>query len=214
MISVHGVSKRFRTKKGFKTVLDKVSIDFPRGTNVGILGRNGAGKTVLLKIISGVDRPDSGMVERISSVSWPVGSGGLQGSLTGKANMRFVARLYGLDIQEVTNYVLEFTELGDYLDMPVSTYSSGMKGKLNFALSMAVKFDYYLIDEATAKGDTSFQKKSKAEFEKLKGKSNLIMVSHNPGNIKQHCDTAAILHNGRLTCYDNVSDAIKAYSRL
>ena len=214
MISVHEVRKRFRTKKGYKTVLDGVSIDFPRGTNVGILGRNGAGKTVLLKIISGVDRPDSGTVQRMSSVSWPVGSGGLQGSLTGRANIRFVARLYGLDLQEMTSYVLDFTELGEYLDMPVNTYSAGMKGKLNFALSMAVKFDYYLIDEATAKGDTSFKKKSKAEFNKLKGKSTLIMVSHNPSNIKQHCDTAVVLHNGSLTMYDSVSKAISVYSKL
>lgn len=214
MISIHQISKRFRVKKGYKIVLDGVSMDFPPGVNVGILGRNGAGKTVLLKIISGVERPDSGWVQRGASVSWPVGSGGLQGSLTGRANIRFVSRLYGLDFDEVIAYVSDFTELGHYLDMPVNTYSSGMKGKLNFALSMAVKFDYYLIDEATAKGDHSFQKKSKAEFEKLKGSSSLIMVSHNPGNIKQHCDVAAILHNGHLTYYDQVPEAIDIYSRL
>lgn len=214
MIRVREVSKGFRTRKGFIRILNRVSIDFPKNVNVGILGRNGAGKTVLLKIISGVERPDSGAVERFSTVSWPVGSGGLQGSLTGRANLRFVARLYNLDVEELTDYVLDFSELGEYLDMPVSTYSSGMKGKLNFALSMAVKFDYYLIDEATAKGDVSFRKKSEAEFEKLKGESTLIMVSHSPSNIKAHCDTAAVLHNGQLTAFEQVKDAIKAYSSL
>ncbi len=214
MIRVRDVSKGFRTRKGFKTVLDRISIDFPKDINVGILGRNGAGKTVLLKIISGVERPDFGTVQRLSSVSWPVGSGGLQGSLTGRANLRFVARLYNLDIEQVTDYVLDFTDLGEYMDMPVNTYSSGMKGKLNFALSMAVKFDYYLIDEATAKGDVSFKKKSQAEFEKLKGSSTLIMVSHSPSNIRQHCDAAGVLNNGHLTYYDRVEDAIKVYSDL
>lgn len=214
MISIQGISKRFRVKKGYKIVLDNISMDFPPDKNIGILGRNGAGKSVLLKIISGVERPDTGKVQCKASVSWPVGSGGTQGSLTGRANIRFVARLYGLDFQEMTRYVQEFTELGPYLDMPVNTYSSGMKGKLNFALSMAVKFDYYLIDEATAKGDVAFKKKSEAEFEKLKGKSTLIMVSHNPGNIKKHCDAAAILHNGKLTYYDQITEAIDAYSEL
>ncbi len=214
MIELRNICKRYRTTKGVKTVLDNISMSFPPGRNIGILGRNGAGKSTLLRMISGAELPTSGEVIRQASVSWLIGfSGGFHGSLTGRENLRFICRIYAADIKAVTAFVEDFSELGEYMEMPVNTYSSGMKAKLAFGLSMAIDFDYYLIDEVTAVGDSKFQKKSKDEFDRRKDHSSLLVVSHSAQTIRSHCDAAAVLDQGRLTLFDDVESAIDHYER-
>ncbi|MBN1141010.1 MAG: ABC transporter ATP-binding protein [Deltaproteobacteria bacterium] len=215
MLQLVNLCKQYRTTKGVKTVLDDVTASFPPGRNMGILGRNGAGKSTLLQLIGGAELPTSGKVLRQGRVSWPIGfSGGFHGSLTGRENLRFICRIYKADIQKVTAFVEEFAELGDYMEMPVNSYSSGMKGKLAFGLSMAIDFDYYLIDEVTAVGDASFQRKSKEEFRRRKDRSTLLVVSHSANTIREHCDAAAVLEEGRLIPFDDVGSAIHHYESL
>lgn len=215
MIKLINVCKSYRFGKRRRILLDHVNLEFFPGTNVGILGRNGAGKSTLMKIIGGEIFADSGTIERTSTISWPIGfSGCFHGSLTGRANLRFVCRIYGADIQKTTEFVEEFAELGRYMDMPVKNYSSGMAAKLAFGLSMAIGFEFYLIDEVTAVGDASFRKKSQKVFEEKKAHSTLIVVSHNINTIKEHCDIAGVLNNGRIILYENIDDAIYEYERI
>ena len=215
MIELRNICKQYRTTKGLKKVLDDISIVFPKGRNVGILGCNGAGKSTLLRMISGAELPTSGEVIRKASVSWLIGfSGGFHGSITGRENLRFICRIYDADIEKVTAFVEDFSGLGDYMEMPVNTYSSGMKSKLAFGLSMAIDFDYYLIDEVTAVGDSKFKKKCKEEFNRRKEKSSLLVVSHSSSTIRSHCDVAAVLDKGRLTLFDDVETAISHYESI
>jgi capsular polysaccharide transport system ATP-binding protein len=212
VIDVDEVTKVYATNKGPHIVLDHVNLQIPAGTSMGILGVNGAGKSTLLRIMSGVEMPDAGQVRRQGRISWPIGfSGGFNGSLSGEENCRFVARIYDEDVDRVVGFTHEFSELGDYFYMPIKTYSSGMKGRLAFGLSMAVDFDAYLVDEVTAVGDASFQKKCREAFAERRGRSSVIMVSHQPTTIRSYCDRAAVLKQGRLTVYDSVADAEKAY---
>ena len=157
MIEVHNLSKAYPLKHGMNQVLDDITITFPTGENIGILGHNGAGKSTLLRILANIEQPDSGDVIRHQRVSWPIGfSGGFNGSLTGAENSRFVARIYGADVDEISKYTWEFSELKDYFFMPLRTYSAGMRARLAFSLSMAIDFSVYLIDEVTAVGDKPF----------------------------------------------------------
>ncbi|MFZ0133692.1 MAG: ABC transporter ATP-binding protein [Desulfobacterales bacterium] len=215
MIELCNLSKSYRTRKGRHTVLKDVSSHFPPGCNMGILGRNGAGKSTLLRLIGGAEMPSSGRIVRRSSVSWPIGfSGGFHGSLSGRENLRFICRIYGADLRRVAAFVAEFSELGDYMDMPLNTYSSGMKAKLAFGLSMAIEFDYYLIDEVTAVGDAVFKRKSKAEFDRRKDRATLIVVSHSTTTIRQYCDAAAVLDRGNLLFFNDLNDAVDHYESL
>lgn len=212
MIELRNVCKSYRTNKGVKVVLNQINAVFQRGQNIGILGRNGAGKSTLLRLIGGEELPTSGQIFRGASISWPIGfSGGFHGSLTGRENLRFIARIYNADIGKVTSFVESFSELGEYLDMPVTTYSSGMRSKLAFGLSMAIDFDFYLIDEVTAVGDESFRAKSKAEFARRRDHSTLIVVSHNVVTIREYCSVAAVLDGGKLVMYDQLKPAIEHY---
>lgn len=198
-----------------RTILRDVNITFKSGVNIGILGLNGQGKSTLIRIISGAERPDSGTVTRQGKISWPIGfTGGFNGSLTGRENLRFTCRIYGADIQEVTDFVESFTGLGTYLDMPIKTYSSGMRAKLAFGLSMAINFDFYLIDEAYSVGDASFRAKAEAAFKKRKENSTLLVVSHNIETIRKNCDKIAILSNATLTEYDAFDDAVAVYKEI
>lgn len=215
MIRLVDVCKAYRVGNRHRIVLDHLNVDFVPGTSVGILGRNGAGKSTLIRILGGASYPDSGTVERTSRISWPIGFRGcFHGSLTGRANLRFVCRIYGADIGEVTRFVEDFSELGDYMDVPVKNYSSGMMAKLAFGLSMAIGFDFYLIDELTAVGDASFKAKSKAVFDERKKSSTLIVVSHSVSTIKQHCDMAGVLDQGKITFYDKINDAVARYEEI
>lgn len=213
MISLQKVHKAFPAKHGRKVVLKKVSYDFVPGVNVGILGRNGAGKSTMLKIIGGSISPDRGRVIREGKISWPIGfSGGFNMKVTGRENLRFICRLYDEDYLRVAAFVEDFAELGPYLDMPVYTYSSGMKAKLAFGVSMAFDFEYYLIDEVTAVGDAVFRKKSEAFFAERRKSATLIVVSHNMGTINSLCDKMLVLHEGVLHDFADNEAAQKFYT--
>lgn len=216
MIELSHIYKSYRLPHGkVKDVLYDVNITFRPGVNMGILGLNGQGKSTLIRIISGNERPDKGTVVRNGRVSWPIGfSGGFNGSLTGRENLRFTSRIYGANIQEVTDFVEDFTELGPYMDMPVKTYSSGMRSKLAFGLSMSIGFDFYLIDEAWSVGDASFRAKAEKLFAERKAHATLVVVSHSVATIRKNCDSAAVLNNGILTVYDKLTDALRAYTRI
>lgn len=212
MIALHNVCKSYRTGKGMRTILDNVSFTFPKGVNIGILGRNGAGKSTMLRVIGGSELPDSGYVERVSRISWPIGfSGGFNHKISGRQNLRFICRLYDESYSRVCRFVEDFAELGDYLDMPIYTYSSGMRAKLAFGISMAIDFDYYLIDEVTAVGDAVFKKKSRAFFEARRATSTLIVVSHSMSTVKNMCDEFVVLHKGKLMQFPSNDEAEEFY---
>ena len=212
MIRLHGIHKSYPTHFGEKAVLRGVDITFGRGEKVGILGRNGAGKTTLLRLIAGVEHPSRGRVERGMSVSWPLGfAGAMHYSISGADNARFIARIYDKPIKETIEFVEDFAELGTYFRMPVRTYSSGMIVRLGFALSLAVHFDCYLVDEAIAVGDSRFAERARAALSDLEARSALLLVSHQPETVRAFCKTAAILQDGRLTRYDDLDEAIAVY---
>jgi capsular polysaccharide transport system ATP-binding protein len=212
MIEVRHVSKAYPMRHGMNQVLNDISLTFATGENMGILGRNGSGKSTLLRILAGIEQPDSGEIIRQRRVSWPLGfSGGFNGSLTGEENSRFVARIYGTDVSRVSRFAQDFSELHQYFYMPVRTYSTGMKSRLAFALSMAIDFSVYLIDEVTAVGDKPFQNKCREAFRERRGRSSLIMVSHNLGTIKQFCDRCAVLINGQLHICESINEAEQRY---
>jgi capsular polysaccharide transport system ATP-binding protein len=215
MIEFHGVSKAYRVGAVSKTILHPTDTVFSRGCSIGILGVNGAGKSTLLRLIAGSESPDSGRIVRRVRISWPLGfAGGFNGSLTGAENTRFVSRIYGTELREVQAFVEEFSELGQYLHMPVRTYSSGMKARLAFALSMAIDFECYLVDEITGVGDQRFQRKCQAAFEERRARADLIMVSHSLGTIRDHCDVAAVLSGGQLTFYQDIEEGLTVYREL
>lgn len=215
MISVEHVSKRYLTRQGWRTVLHDINFKMEKGEKIGILGRNGAGKSTLIRLISGVEPPITGEIKRTMSISWPLAfSGAFQGSLTGMDNLRFICRIYNVDIDYVKNFTEEFSELGQYLYEPVKPYSSGMKARLAFALSLAVEFDYYLIDEVIAVGDSRFADKCKYElFEKRKDRS-IILVSHSHSAMKQYCDNAMVLEKGHMHQFEDMDKAYEYYNSL
>ena len=212
MIHIEHVTKRYATRHGEVTVLDDVNLTIRPGEKVGILGRNGAGKSTIIRLISGAERPSAGHIRREMSVSWPLAFGGaFQGTLTGLDNLRFICRVYGKSTEDKIAYVQEFSELGRYLREPVKTYSAGMRARLAFAISMVVEFDCFLIDEIVAVGDSRFHEKCRIElFEKRKDRA-MIIVSHDPGYVRAHCDHAAVLVQGKLTTFDHVDDAFAFY---
>jgi capsular polysaccharide transport system ATP-binding protein len=213
MIALRKIVKRYRTLHGIHTVLDCVDLTIDSGEKVGILGANGAGKSTLIRIISGAELPNSGSVARDMSVSWPLAFGGaFQGSLTGLDNLRFICRIYGAEIKPAIAYVQEFSELGKFLKEPVKTYSSGMRAKLAFAISMAVEFDCFLIDEIVAVGDARFHEKCQHElFEKRRDRA-MVIVSHDVHNIREHCSRASVLRDGKLHRFDDVASAYDFYN--
>lgn len=214
MIRLHKVCKDYGTRHGRRRVLDQVSFELERGRHLGILGRNGAGKSTLIRLLSGAESPTSGQLHRGMSVSWPLAfTGAFQLHLTGLDNLKFVCRIYGVDWKKLLPFVEEFTELGLYLREPVVHYSAGMTMRLAFALSMAIEFDCFLIDEALAVGDSRFGERCHVElFQKRKDRA-FILVSHDPGIIRLYCERAAVLHEGRLHEFDHVDDAYTFYEQ-
>lgn len=212
MIALDGVHKSYRTPNGRKVVLENVSAQFPTGYSVGILGRNGAGKSTLVRILAGTESPDRGRVIRESRVSWPLGFGGaFHPALSGAENARFAARIYGADPNFVLRYVEDFAELDDYLGMPVRTYSSGMRARLAFGISMAIDFDVYLVDEITAVGDERFRDRCRDALKERMRHADIIMVSHSFSTIQSYCEIGAVLTDGHLTFYEDLNDAFEAY---
>ncbi|NKX62626.1 ABC transporter ATP-binding protein [Labrenzia sp. 5N] len=213
MIRLDRLTKRFKLKGEMRYIARDVSFTVPRGNSIGLLGRNGAGKSTLLRLIAGTIKPTSGRIIRLANVSFPLGfQGSFNGSLTGEQNVRFVARIYGHDTEELVNYVEDFAELGKSYYMPVKSYSSGMKARLAFGVSMGIDFDYYLVDEITAVGDSNFKKKCKRVFDEKLQNSDIIMVSHSDGSLKEYCTTGIVLEDGNLTYFTDIDDAINMHN--
>ncbi|HCQ4056415.1 TPA: ABC transporter ATP-binding protein [Escherichia coli] len=215
MIKIENLTKSYRTPTGRHYVFKDLNIEIPSGKSVAFIGRNGAGKSTLLRMIGGIDRPDSGKIITNKTISWPVGlAGGFQGSLTGRENVKFVARLYAKqeELKEKIEFVEEFAELGKYFDMPIKTYSSGMRSRLGFGLSMAFKFDYYIFDEVTAVGDARFKEKCAQLFKERHKESSFLMVSHSLNSLKEFCDVAIVFKNSYIIgYYENVQSGIDEY---
>ncbi|EPR9023710.1 ABC transporter ATP-binding protein [Cronobacter dublinensis] len=215
MINIENLTKSYRTPAGRHYVFKDLNLTLPAGQSVALIGRNGAGKSTLLRMIGGTDNPDSGRIVSRATISWPVGlAGGFQGSLTGRENVKFVARLYATkeELRQKVAFVEDFAELGKYFDMPVKAYSSGMKARLGFGLSMAFTFDYYLVDEVTAVGDASFRKKCEMVFEERHRDACFLMVSHNLNSLKHYCDAAVVIgRENHVQYYDDINEAIDAY---
>jgi capsular polysaccharide transport system ATP-binding protein len=212
MIELHDVRKAYRVRDGVKTILDGITLTLPRGRSIGLLGLNGAGKSTLLRLIAGTEEPDAGHIRRRVRISWPLGaSGALHGNLTGSENIQFVCRIYGIDYRRTRDFVADFSELGNYMLMPLRTYSSGMRARLAFALSMAVDFDCYLIDEITAVGDFKFQERCRNAFAERRRRCDVIMVSHNPKTLKEYCQAALLLRGGTLQYFEDLDHVARIY---
>lgn len=213
MIEIVNVSKKYASRTGEVVVLDRVNLNIMPGERVGILGRNGAGKSTLIRLISGAERPTGGTIRRHMSVSWPLAFGGaFQGTLTGFDNLRFICRIHGVVPEKTVPFVQDFSELGRYLYEPVKTYSSGMRARLAFAISMVVEFDCFLIDEIIAVGDQRFTEKCNTELFEKRSDRAMIIVSHQFGYIREHCTRAGVLNKGQLEIYNDVEEGIAAYA--
>jgi len=215
VITVVHVSKSYPTRMGQVPILRDISFTVAPGEKIAILGRNGAGKSTLVRLISGAERPNSGEIRREMTVSWPLAFGGaFQSSLTGLDNMRFICRLYGLDWQERVAFVEDFSELGHYLREPVRSYSSGMRARLAFAISMVVEFDCFLIDEIIAVGDARFHEKCHIELFERRADRAMIIVSHDAPYIRDHCNKIGVLHEGRLAMFDDIDAGYAHYQQV
>ena len=212
MIELKNITKVYKTKHGRNVVLDDITVTLPPRESIGVIGKNGAGKSTLLRIVSHAERPTAGEVIHHGRVSWPIGfAGGFNGSLTGEENCKFVARVYGQDIDWVIERTREFAEIGEYFYEPVRTYSSGMRARVAFGLSMAIDFDLYLVDEVTAVGDKPFRRKCRAAFAERRERAGLIMVSHDLATLADYCRRGAVLDQGKLRVYDSITEASEAY---
>ncbi|MCV2874600.1 ABC transporter ATP-binding protein [Defluviimonas sp. WL0050] len=215
MIQFQKLSKSFRAGNGRKVVVRELDLLLPAKKSLALLGRNGTGKSTLLQMIAGTVRPDSGRIISDGTISWPVGFGGsFHRDLTGAQNVRFIARIYGVDTEELVEFVAEFAELGNHYEMPVRSYSAGMRSRLAFGASMGIHFDTYLVDEVTAVGDAAFRRKSRAVFKERMKHSGAILVSHEMMQIREFCDAGMLLEDGQLTYFDDLEEAISAHQSL
>lgn len=214
MIYLENICKTYPTRTGIHQVLKNISFTVYAGEKVGILGLNGAGKSTLIRILSGAEPPTSGKIIRNMSLSWPLAfSGGFQGSLTGQDNLKFIARVYGVDYRDKLDFVKDFAELGSFFYEPIKTYSAGMRSRLAFAISMAVDFDCFLIDETLSVGDSRFNAKCHYELFERRKERGIIMVSHNPGDMRSYCNRMFVLHHGQITEFDDIDEAYHHYEQ-
>jgi capsular polysaccharide transport system ATP-binding protein len=215
MIELRRVTKSYPSWQGRRYVFRDLSLTFPPGTNIGLIGRNGAGKSTLMRLLGGIDQPDSGEIVTDARISWPVGlSGGFQRSLSARENVQFVCRIHGAhgnEMREKVRFVEGFADIGAYFDLPMRSFSSGMRTRVAFGLSMAFDFDYYLIDEVMAVGDAHFKAKSRQVLRRRLKHSNVILTSHNMVDIRQHCNVVLLVDRGQVKVYDDVSAGIEAY---
>lgn len=215
MIELRNVSKYYQIESGVRHILRDVSLDIPGHINLAVLGPNGAGKSTFLRLIGGTEAPNSGTIASSLSISWPLGlNSGFQSSLTGRQNVMFVCRINGLgraETKQVIDEVCEFADLGEYFDQPLKTYSSGMRARLSFGMSMAFEFDVYLIDELTSVGDAVFRAKAKKAFRALRDRASIIFVSHNLQMLRETCDSALFLHDGIAQYFPKIEDGLNAY---
>lgn len=214
MIRFENLSKGFDVNGNRKVVIDNLNLTIETGKSLALLGRNGAGKSTLMQIIAGNMRPDNGRIVSSGTISWPIGlAGAVHPNLTGAQNVRFIARVYGVDSAELVDFVQDFAQLGAHFFMQVRTYSAGMKARLNFGLSMGIKFDTYLIDEVTSAGDASFRSRSVALFHERMADADAIMVNHNLSELKEFCDAALVLEHGKLTYFEDLDEAIRTHEQ-
>ena len=218
LVEIDRVSKSYPGKLGRRTVLRELSLELERGRNVGLIGPNGAGKSTLMRLLGGVEAPDSGRISSRCRISWPIGlAGGFQGSLSGRDNARFVCRIHAVSGDAMRAKVADverFAEIGSAFDLPVKSYSSGMRSRLTFALAMAFEFDLYLIDEVTAVGDADFRRKSRAELERRLSNANVVYTSHNMDEIARLCNQVVLLEPGApARVFDDVKAGIAAYQK-
>ena len=213
MIHMQNVWKRYPVRSGHIDVLKGIDLRVERGEKLGIMGGNGAGKSTLIRLISGIELPTSGIIERDMQISWPLAfDGAFQGTLTGIDNVKFICRVYGAKYEDVIGYVEEFSQLGRFLREPVKIYSSGMRARLAFAISLMIDFDCYLIDEVVAVGDARFQKRSQRELFENRSDRAIILVSHDIDYMRNHCDRAAVLDAGHMRFFDDVEEAIDCHA--
>jgi capsular polysaccharide transport system ATP-binding protein len=212
MIRFDGLSKSFDVNGRRIRVIDNLTLTLGTGKSLALLGRNGAGKSTLMSIIAGNLRPDHGRVITDGTLSWPIGqAGSIHPQLTGAQNVRFIARVYGIETEELMDFVQDFAQIGAHFHMPVRTYSAGMRSRLTFGLSLGIKFDTYLIDEVAAAGDAAFRARSVALFRERMKTSDAIMVNHNLAELKEFCDAALILENGKLEYFEDLDEAIRRH---
>jgi capsular polysaccharide transport system ATP-binding protein len=215
MISAIGLCKDYRTDTGTHRVLNDVSFTLSKGEKIAVLGRNGAGKSTLIRILGGAELPTAGTIEKTMSLSWPIGlQGGFHGTLTGNDNLRFIARIYNKPFDYIRGYVDDFAELGRHLSEPLKTYSTGMRARLAFALSLAIDFDCYLIDEIIAAGDQRFQRRSHEELFEKRADRSMILASHIGEIVRAYCSRALVLHRGRGKVFDDLGLALDIYDDL
>ncbi|OJY28937.1 ABC transporter ATP-binding protein [Gemmobacter sp. LW-1] len=215
MIRFVNLCKSYSLGHSRKVIVDNLTLTLPPGKSLALLGRNGAGKSTLLRMVAGSIQPDSGRILSDGTISWPVGLGGsLHKEMTGAQNVRFLARVYGVDTEELEDFVADFAELGSHFHMPVRSYSSGMRSRLAFGASMGIRFDTYLVDEVTAVGDARFRKKSRTVFRDRMAQSGAILVAHDLNALRDYCDAGLILENGRLYVFDDLDEAITVHKRL
>jgi capsular polysaccharide transport system ATP-binding protein len=214
MIVFENVSKSFILEGSRKSIIKNVNVTFPTGRSVGLLGRNGAGKSTLLQMIAGTQDTTAGRIVTTGSVSWPVGfAGSFHGELSGAQNCRFIGRIYGVDTDELLDFVEEFAGLGVHFHLPLRSYSSGMKSRLAFGVSMGVAFDTYLVDEITAVGDAAFTQRSDALFKDRMKNSGAVVVSHSMPQIRKLCDAAVVLESGEMQYFDDVEEGIRVHNQ-
>jgi capsular polysaccharide transport system ATP-binding protein len=214
MIRFENLTKSFEVNGRRKVVIDNLTLTIETGRSLALLGRNGAGKSTLMSIIAGNMRPDAGRVVSDGTISWPIGqTGSVHPQMTGAQNTRFLARVYGVETGELVDFVEDFAQLGAHFHMPVRTYSSGMKARLVFGLSMGIKFDIYLIDEVTGAGDAAFRSRSAALFHERMASSDAIMVNHNLNELREFCDAALLLEHGKLSYFEDLDEAIETHKR-
>lgn len=212
MIRLVNLSKSYRTPAGRKIITDNANVTFPTGRAIGLLGRNGAGKSTLMNMIGGLVKPDSGTIERTGTISWPVGfAGSFNRDMTGAQNTKFIARVYGVETDELAAYVEDFAELGVHFHAPVRSYSSGMRSRLAFGVSIGIPFDTYLVDEVTSVGDAAFKRKSRLAFVDRMKTSGAVFVSHSMRQLRKFCDSGAVLEAGQLKFYDDIDEAIAVH---
>jgi len=216
MIELQNLTKYYPSELGNQYIFQDVNFTIPDGHNIGILGSNGAGKSTLFRILAGSEYPNKGKVVTDKAISWPVAlATGIHPQMTGRENTRFIGRVNGVDdLDEYEEKVKNFAELGIKYDLPVKSYSSGMRSRLAFGCCIAIDFEVYLIDEATSVGDQKFRKKARQALLDKSKSASVIMVSHDLKEIEEFCDSAIILHQGGLTFYSDLTEAIAIYEKL
>ena len=216
MIHLEALTKYYPSQLGNQYIFRDLNFTIPEGHNIAILGSNGAGKSTLFRILAGSEYPNKGRVTTDQAISWPVAlATGVHPQMSGRENTRFIGRVNGVaDLSLYEEKVRDFAELGEKYDLPVATYSSGMRSRLAFGTCIAIDFDTYLIDEATSVGDQKFRKKAKQALLDKSKQANVIMVSHDIKELEEFCDSAIVLHQGGLTFYADLQEGLEIYKNL